>query len=375
MIDKFYKIHRSTAESFRLAMQDILQGISRGVTQNFEQSADVAECYPIRILFFADAKSNEEYLALRLMMLQMCREFFGAEQPLLALVAQSPLRCTLAAEVTYIEKSNAEKLVRHEDYVTIGDEILSAGICSDLAESIDCQADAIFERVGAILAAEGCAVDDITRQWNYIERITALSDSGQHYQLFNDARSRFYSQAEWLNGYPAATGIGTHSGGVVVVFDAVKLSSECSVAVDNPLQISAHAYSQQVLIEGGEEFKSTPKFERARYMATPIPSVYISGTAAIRGEESCEEDAVGQAALTMENIDRLVAVENLLSSGAKCDSTMQYGAMRAYLKHEEDTLRVSEWVAQHYPEVDMLYLLADICREELLIEIEGVVMA
>ncbi|MBQ1227545.1 MAG: hypothetical protein IIX79_05605 [Alistipes sp.] len=183
------------------------------------------------------------------------------------------------------------------------------------------------------------------------------------------------AKAQWSNGYPAATGIGTYAGGVIVVFDAVRDSAKCSLAVDNPLQISAHAYSQEVLINRGEVHKSTPKFERARYISTPTPSVYVSGTAAIRGEESCREDAVGQAALTMENIDRLVGLENLASSGVSQPSSMLYGAMRAYLKHGEDTERVSEWIGENYPQVDMLYLLADICREELLIEIEGVAIA
>ena len=363
MVDKFYKIHRSPISDFRLAVEDILQGVAQ------------AEAYPIRILFFADVRANEEYLSLKEQMADLCKAFFQEELPLLALVAQSPLRCGLAAEVTYIAKENVSELKRYDDYTTLGDEVLSAGLCADLSGDIDAQADAIFARVGEILSAEGCKVDDITRQWNYIEQITHLSPRGQHYQLFNDSRSRFYNRAEWSNGYPAATGIGTHSGGVVVVFDAVRESNLQSVAVDNPLQISAHAYSQQVLLDGSEAVKSTPKFERARYMATPSPSVYVSGTAAIRGEESCNEDAVGQAALTMENIDRLVAVENLLASGVSEARQLYYGAMRTYLKHADDTEPVSEWIAENYPEVDMLYLLADICREELLIEIEGVATA
>ena len=363
MVDKFYRIHRSLNSDFRLSVADILQGVT--------QSGD----YPIRILFFVDVHTNEEYLALRAEMEMLCKEFFGEELPLLALVAQSPLRCGLAAEVTYVAKECVPAIKRYADYISLGDELLSAGLYADLSSDIDIQADAIFARVGEILRAEDCEVDDITRQWNYIEQITHLSPRGQHYQLFNDSRSRFYNRAEWSNGYPAATGIGTHAGGVVVVFDAVRESGAKSVAVDNPLQISAHAYSQQVLIEGSEEVKSTPKFERARYMATPAASVYISGTAAIRGEESCTEDAVCQAELTMENINHLVSVENLAASGVAKAEKMHYGAMRAYLKHADDVEPVRAWFVRNYPEVDMLYLLADICREELLIEIEGVAKA
>lgn len=363
MIDKYYKIHRATTGDFHSSAEDILQSISS------------VGLHPLRILFFADINSNEEYIEKKAQLREQCEAHFGAKMPLMVLVAQAPLRCTLAAEVTYIDNSCVGQIVHNGDYVTLGDEIISAGVASDISQSIDRQADEIFKRVEEILRQENCQTGDITRQWNYIEQITLMSESGQHYQLFNDSRSRFYSKAEWTNGYPAATGIGTSAGGVIVVFDAVRDSAKCSLAVDNPLQISAHAYSQQVLINRGTEHKSTPKFERARYISTPTPSVYVSGTAAIRGEESCLKDAVGQAALTMENIDCLVSAENLQASGVKQSVDMQYGAMRAYLKHGSDTQKVSAWIGENYPQVDMLYLLADICREELLIEIEGVVVA
>ena len=160
--------------------------------------------------------------------------------------------------------------------------------------------------------------------------------------------------------------------GVMVMFDALCNSAQHSAAVDNPLQVSAHAYSQQVLINNTEAHKTTPKFERARYVKAEQSSVYISGTAAIRGEESCREDAVGQTRLTMENIDYLISRENLIKSGVAEPQPMAYASLRAYLKHRADLAAVVEWMEQNYPEVDVLYLWADICREELLIEIEGI---
>ena len=157
-----------------------------------------------------------------------------------------------------------------------------------------------------------------------------------------------------------------------MLFDAVKSSASHSKAVDNPLQVSAHAYSQQVLINNTEAHKTTPKFERARYMCGEDASVYISGTAAIRGEESCSEDAVGQTRLTMENIDYLISEENLVKSGVAEPEKMAYASLRAYLKYRDDLEQVVEWMDGNYPAVDVLYLWADICREELLIEIEGI---
>lgn len=63
--------------------------------------------------------------------------------------------------------------------------------------------------------------------------------------------------------------------------------SECyATPIDNKLQIAAHAYSDQVL-EAAQQKKATPKFERAKSMTFDDRRiVYISGTAAIRGEES-----------------------------------------------------------------------------------------
>ena len=360
MIRKEYNIYRSEAATFQGALDELLAAM-----------VDV-EPVIVRIVLFGAPNDNKEYVEQRTLFEQRCRAHFGERVPMLSYVAQAPLRCTLAAEVTTISREDAKQIVRHEDYITLGDEILSAGIYAPLEKNVAQQAEQIFARVAEILSAEGVSISDIVRQWNYIERITHMADEGQHYQLFNDVRSHFYQACQWHNGYPAATGIGTQAGGVTVLFDAVRDSVRHSKAVDNPLQISAHAYSQQVLINNTLAHKTTPKFERARYMCGEDASVYISGTAAIRGEESCSEDAVGQTRLTMENIDYLISEENLVKSGVEEPQKMTYASLRAYLKYREDLERVVEWMECNYPTVDVLYLWADICREELLIEIEGV---
>lgn len=360
MIRKEYNIYRSEAASFDEALSELLAAMVG------------AEREIVRIVLFGAPKDNVEYGEQRTLFEQRCRTHFGEYVPMLSYVAQAPLRYSLAAEVTTISREDAKHIVRHGDYITLGDEILSAGIYAPLEKNVAQQAEQIFARVAEILSAEGVSISDIVRQWNYIERITHMADEGQHYQLFNDARSHFYQGCQWHNGYPAATGIGTQAGGVTVLFDAVKSSASHSKAVDNPLQVSAHAYSQQVLINNTEAHKTTPKFERARYMCGEDASVYISGTAAIRGEESCSEDAVGQTRLTMENIDYLISEENLVKSGVAEPEKMAYASLRAYLKYREDLEQVVEWMDGNYPAVDVLYLWADICREELLIEIEGI---
>ncbi|MBR4994469.1 MAG: PTS cellobiose transporter subunit IIC [Alistipes sp.] len=357
-----YDIHHSTAATFESALDEILAAVTDKTP------------HPLRVVIFGTPASNEDYLKQRFKFEQACADAFSP-CPLLAYVAHAPLGESLVAEVTYMEDEPA-KIERHSDYIIVDDEyILSAGLHSDITLHTGEQADNIFSRMNEIFATEGVTPANIVRQWNYIENITDITPYGQNYQLFNDSRSQFYNSCSWDNGYPAATGIGTQFGGVVVVFDVMRHSAERSRAIDNPLQISAHSYSQQVLISPDEkQHKTTPKFERARHIEhlNGKQMLYISGTAAIRGENSCREDIIEQTVLTMENINTLASAETMAKYGVVSPADLEYTMLRIYLKHDFNLDAVKQWFDENYPSVEKVYLLADICREELLIEIEGI---
>lgn len=360
MTSKYYHIYRSLSESFDKALEEVLSAIA---TQ---------QDTTIRILFFGAPSHNEQFEEQRTKIEVATQKLFP-NKPMTAYIAQAPLCSQLVAEVTSVSGEEVESIEYHDDYIVLNhSEIISGGIYANNQLEVDQQSEIIFSRVNDILHAEGVEINDIVRQWNYIEQITHIGERGQHYQLFNDVRSRFYDAAEWSNGYPAATGIGTQLGGVTVLFDAVRESVNISKPIDNPLQISAHAYSQQVLINTTDKHKTTPKFERARHIDGKQPMIHISGTAAIRGEESCMQDIIGQTALTMENIDYLISRENQLSSGVKQPAEMEYAIMRVYIKHRENLNDVVCWIHDNYPTASAIYVWADICRDELLIEIEGV---
>lgn len=343
-----------------LAEQDILQQV------------EALEGLPVRVVFFTSVADAEGYKAQRERIKRGCRERFGECAPMSALVVQPPLGATLYAEVTTV--GEAGEVCYNDDYIVLENEVvITGGIYASSEGSIGEQSEEIFARVGEILAAEELQTSDIVRQWNFIEHITSCSAQGQNYQQFNDARSRFYASAEWKNGYPAATGIGAEGGGVVVLFVAVRESEKISRAVDNPLQISAHAYSQQVLIEGEQKQKTTPKFERARWVgSTPQDMIYISGTAAIRGEESLQADATAQIAMTMENIAHLVSAENQSRHNVPQPKAREYETLRVYVKREESWREIANWINENCPCRNVAFLKADICRAELLVEVEGI---
>lgn len=325
----------------------------------------------IKISFFSKPKDNNEYLENISKLRNTVNNFYTTNIPLISYIAQESFSGKLIAEVMFLTGNSAE-IERHRNYIVLKNkdctELLTGCIIpDDMSLSTYKQSCNIFNGIDKLLRSNGFEPKDIYRQWNYIQEITKHNDGSQNYQEFNDARSIFYNSCNWTNGYPAATGIGADAGGVMVEINAVK-SFNINKPIDNPLQIAAHNYSQKVLdgkVIADLPQKSTPKFERARLLEKTI---YISGTAAIRGEESIKEkNAAEQTAETMEIMDRLVSRENIPveNNGA------HYDLLRIYVKYKKDFEAVKNYMDNHYPAVAKHYLIADICRPELLVEIEG----
>lgn len=344
---------------------------------------------PVRLVFFGDVADNIRYRQELDLIRAAADKRFGEKVPVISYVAQKPLDGSgLIMEVHEI-KLLAEEKIEYKSlwtcfYITVTSphvkQLFLGGVMSDnLNESFSVQSHNVFDIVEKILQIENMPVHSIVRQWNYIERITAFEGEHQHYQDLNDARSFFYNYSQWPEGYPAATGIGTACGGIVVDINAVcadngSLDIE---AIDNGWQIAAHAYSQNVLYgENDPRFqnKTTPKFERAkRVKSEGAEIIYISGTAAIRGEESLFGVSIEkQTQATIENIDYLISNDNIKKQGISVpDLSYSLKNCRVYLKDASLTEKAREVVKKMYPDVEAVYLLADICRDELLIEIEG----
>lgn len=321
-------------------------------------------------IFNAPSDSEEYFHNLRLLKAAVNKQF-GKDAPLVAYVAQPCLTAKMAAEITYLPEESDIRHERYNGYTLLhGDgfcELITEGITPhSTTGSIKEQSDDIFAQLGDVLAKNNFDISDIYRQWNYIEQITLMSDGRQNYQEFNDARSRFYNCTKWTNGYPAATGIGSSCGGVMVEVYAIKGEKVVNHAIDNPLQTSAHSYSQRVLTGISDEpQRTTPKFERARIVGD---NVYISGTAAIRGEDSLALDnAAEQTAETMQIIKQLVAPENIPVTVKGSNYTL----LRVYIKNGKDAPEVIRFMDENYPDIPKHYLKADVCRPELLVEIEG----
>lgn len=330
----------------------------------------------LRLIFFSEVADNEEYRKRKTFLEQLSAIYFSSPRPLVSLIAQKPLTADLLVDMNFVtlEGIVTELTISSGRYLRIETEgyreIIGGSFgADDLNLPIRRQSEIAFQRMEEILTAEGMTFGDVVRQWNYLERITEYSSESQHYQDFNDVRSSYYASSDWMFGYPAATGIGTHCGGVQIDFNAVKGNIEI-LPLDNDWQRAAHVYSDEVLFSRSLQNKETPKFERGKLLADDTcRMIYVSGTAAILGENSVEAGILSQLEITLKNIQHLIGLEEGLNKLFLQSSVLQQ--LRVYLKNEEDTAVVRKELDKYGLSIPIAYLLADVCREELLIEIEG----
>ncbi len=341
--------------------------------------------------FFISAKTREEYDQRSALIREQLHKMCGADLPATSIVAQSPvagsdvvleLICTKASEnkkVTYKNHAGLQyTVVEYDDFKAVH----CAGLMGGPGDTILESSIEAFEAGISILAAEGLSIHHIIRQWNYIENIAiveGVAEEHQNYQVFNDVRSRYYDQGDFSTGYPAATGIGMDTGGVIIDFMALSESDQVqSKPIQNPGQIDAHRYSEEVLKgtpTGEAQQKCTPKFERAKLVTIGSKQyVYVSGTASILGEKTMHVgDVKKQTETTIDNIFRLFSEENQQALGISFEvSDIRFSHLRVYVKYQDDIPEVKKICLSKLNCNSSLFLVSDVCREDLLVEIEGV---
>lgn len=348
----------------------------------------------LQLTFFIRSGENKDYSLKKKDILDTLHSHLGRDIPSASVVGQIPDKTELSVELVYFSKSLdylriRHKAVDHVTYTLVESEaekaIFAGGIASDefLFRPRAGQAEAAFSIMDQILRKESMSFADVIRQWNYVEDIDgfdSLSENSiQNYQALNDVRSKYYATAQFMNGYPAATGIGMNSGGIILEFYANKpFVKEEIRAIRNPQQKDAYAYSEDVLV--GEHLsiqvrKTAPKFERAKFISAENDKIiFVSGTASIKGEITVGRDDVGlQTRTTIENIRNLISHENLEANQIMNHySTLRFSSVRVYVKFPADMETVRAICDPSFPEVQINYLVADICRDALLVEIEGI---
>ena len=74
------------------------------------------------------------------------------------------------------------------------------------------------------------------------------------------------------------------------------------------------------------------------------------------------------------NAEYLVSNENLVRFGCKAYD-LNLLNLRVYIKNAADYDEVKATVDELYPQIPAVYTIADVCRDELLVEIEGILIS
>jgi enamine deaminase RidA (YjgF/YER057c/UK114 family) len=104
-------------------------------------------------------------------------------------------------------------------------------------------------------------------------------------------------------------------------------------------------------------------------------TLFISGTASITQSETRHPgEVVAQTNETIENIAALISEENLSRHGlpGRGAKLHDLSVARVYVKRPEDYPAVRLVCAKRLAGVPINYLVADVCRPDLLVEIEGI---
>jgi len=349
----------------------------------------------LKITIFFQPGLTQEFIQQRTKIQEKYKTFFHGEYPCFSLITDFPETDHAISLEVFVFTNTFDYILERKSFndirysVLTGNgkkEIFVAGITlKDYEEKeveISDHIEYVFSISRQILIREGLDFNNIVRNWNYLENITGTYQKGlktfQNYQVFNDIRSGYFNLCNFENGYPASTGIGMAKGGIVAEFIAVSPKKDLHIKpLKNSLQTDAFSYTSDVLI--GHPLPkmsrvSTPKFERAKLIKEDTDRVlFISGTASIIKEKTnAPESVIEQTNLIIELISSLRKIETIEIFNELYSKEFYF---KVYVKKREHLPIVKAICVNKWGNENCQFLIADICRTDLLVEIECVTIS
>ena len=211
------------------------------------------------------------------------------------------------------------------------------------------------------------------RFWNFVPGIHAdMGDGRDRYMVFNAGRyaafERWFGRAAlFTRTLPTASAVGIASGDLTI---HVLGARDSGIPIENPRQVPAYRYSSRY-------GKLPPCFARGTIIGGPDEGrLLVGGTASIVGEDSLHErDARQQALETFENLASLVAAARARLAAGSAPPRAAFDAfteLRVYIVRDADAPLLRALVDERFGRTARIeFARADLCRRELLVEIEG----
>jgi enamine deaminase RidA (YjgF/YER057c/UK114 family) len=229
------------------------------------------------------------------------------------------------------------------------------------ASALQTASEEAYRRIFRLLDAE--QVPHLWRVWNYLSAINLETDGLERYRQFNIGRQDAFleSRRGATGNVPAACALGLAGSPLSIAFLA---GTTPAVPLENPRQVSAYNYP-------AEYGPRSPTFSRGALVYPPGQEIlFISGTASIVGHETVfPGDVAGQCREAMANVAAVLDEANRLSRSAPY--ALGDLAYRVYVRHANDLRAIRETLVPLVGAADIVYVQADICRHDLLLEIEA----
>jgi len=234
-------------------------------------------------------------------------------------------------------------------------------------ESIDALTFDIYGRLLRGVAQAG--YPHLLRIWNYVPHIHETSAGIDRYMLFCKGRAEAFEAhygQDFSHRLSAASAVGCPGDALVVHMLA---SRESGCPIENPRQVAAHRYPERY-------GPKSPSFARGTVTGPSwAGTVFVSGTASIVGHESLfPGDPARQTEETMRNIEAVLDEGGTPGRGGPLGARLE--SLRVYVRfpEQQEVIRAAVLASTGGP-VPTAWLQAEVCREELLVEIEAIGLA
>jgi chorismate lyase / 3-hydroxybenzoate synthase len=251
--------------------------------------------------------------------------------------------------------------------VAMSGDFLMGSICVDEQPGLSLEATACTAYRQLLRQLHRLGYPHLWRVWNYFPHINEDRQGLERYRQF--CVGRYQALVEFLPDFPeslpAGTAVGTRSGPLQVY---VLAGMHPATHLGNPRQLNAYEYPDTY-------GPRSPSFARATFYQSETRSqLYIAGMASVVGHTSRH---VGlPAEQTREMIQNLKALLGHAEGAARMPFTGAQSAAlyKVYVRDAAHLAKIRE-VLRSGPlsSEQVLFLQGELCRKELLVEIEGLI--
>jgi len=193
----------------------------------------------------------------------------------------------------------------------------------------------------------------LLRVWNHVRDINEGEGESERYKRFCAGRHDAFDAAQWgKDRLPAASAVGIRRRGLHIYYLAAQAPGR---QIENPRQVSAYDYPEQY-------GRRSPSFARATVFNGML---FVAGTSSIVGHETKHAGDIDR------QLDETLINIETIARAAGCSGLVDLTHVKLYLRNAAD-VKIANALRAAIPQARLLVLEADICRRELLLEIEAV---